>query len=533
MKRKFLWSLTVSFLMIPAFGEVVFPETKEIPERLKMPLHAKLSVDADGNLLVNGKIRYLIGVKMVSGSPYKDLQPRGGYPESLKWLYEVPMNREAMYRLGFDLISVNGCPSWLKEIDPKRNFDWSGIELYYRTGLPVHLDVGGFAPWEAGMARLSPYREKLPPEAINPFEGRHGTHWVPYSVFHPAGRELYRKHWKRSLEFARKNGAEVFRMELFNEPSYNDPESRYNRELFARYLGKKYGTVGKMNANWNSSFATFEAAADFQRENACPGLYVDWSKFMEDGFVDLCREGAELVRSISPGTLPCLQSRGSNYFRTLPDTKMNLWKISRFMGAISVPTGDCASVADGMEAPSHVIRTVPSLNAQMTMMQAAFHRALADGKPLHGDEFYLGRGSYGLYQGMMRGLSNVSVFEWGKRAWQWRTPQQGRQVAERLSWQILNPYALPAERFLDIMKAKREIASVEEIFVPRNRNVERPVAVLVSYPTERFSGVTGNLSYTYHSLDNWQRGEEIDGMEFTLRNNLGSEYRYVLTYLGI
>lgn len=45
--------------------------------------------------------------------------------------------------------------------------------------------------------------------------------------------------------------------------------------------------------------------------------------------------------------------------------------------------------------------------------------------------------------------------------------------------------------------------------------------------------VTENLSYTYHSLDNWQRGEEIDGMEFTLRNNLVSEYRYVLTYLGI
>lgn len=45
--------------------------------------------------------------------------------------------------------------------------------------------------------------------------------------------------------------------------------------------------------------------------------------------------------------------------------------------------------------------------------------------------------------------------------------------------------------------------------------------------------VTENLSYTYHSLDNWQLGEEIDGMEITLRNNLGSEYRYVLTYLGI
>ena len=45
--------------------------------------------------------------------------------------------------------------------------------------------------------------------------------------------------------------------------------------------------------------------------------------------------------------------------------------------------------------------------------------------------------------------------------------------------------------------------------------------------------VTEDLSYTYHSLDTWQRGEEIDGMEITLRNNLGSEYRYVRTYLGI
>lgn len=485
-------------LAVPAFGDVVFPEAKDVPENLKMPPGAKLTVDSDGNVLVNGKIRYLIAVKMVSGSPYKDLQPQPGYPASLKWLYERPMHRDAMHRLGFDLISVNGNPApWLVEIDPKRKFDWSGIELYYRTGLPVHLDVGGFAPWESGMARLSPYREKLPAEAINPFEGRHGTHWVPYSVFHPAGRALYLTHWRRSLEFARKNGANVFRVELFNEPSYNDPVTPYNRRLFAEYLKKNYGSVAAMNANWNSAYPSFESAAGFQRENEVSGLYVDWSKFVEKGFADLCREGAELVRSVSPGSLPCLQSRGSNYFRTLPDTKTNLWEINRFMDAVSVPTGDCASAVEGDEAPPEVIQTVPSLNAQMTMMQAAFHRALADGKPLHGDEYYLGKGSFGLYQILMRGIGNATVFEWGKRAWQWSTPEQGRQVAERLSWQILNPYALPAERFLDIMKAKREIASVEELFVPRNRNVERPVAVLVSYPTERFSGVTGNLSSSY------------------------------------
>ena len=495
MKRK--WSFILSLLAFSVLGGAVFPDVKDIPENLKMPVGAVLTVDSDGNLLVNGKIRYLIAVKMISGSPYKDVQPRPGYPASLKWLYETPMHREAMYRLGFDLISINGCPSWLMEIDAKRKIDWKGIEKYYRMGLPVHLDVGGFAPWEAGMAMLSPYKEKLPLEAVNPLEGRHGTHWVPYSVFHPAGRALYLNHWRRSLVFALKNGANVFRVELFNEPSYNDPQTPYNRNVFAEYLRKQYKTIDVMNANWKSSYSSFKAASQFKRESECTGLYVDWSKFIEDGFADLCREGAELVRSISPKSLSCLQSRGSNYFRTLPDTKMNLWKINRHMGAISVPTGGCVSVAGGEGAPVQVIQTVPSLNAQMTMMQAAFHRALADGKPLHDDEYYFGKGSFGLYQIMMRGIACAAVFEWGKRAWQWSTPEQGRQVAERLSWQILNPYALPAEKFLDIMKAKRDIASVEELFVPRNRNVERPVAVLVSYPTERFSGVTGNLSSSY------------------------------------
>ena len=82
-------------IVVSLFGETVFPEAEHVPSELKMPSGAKLTVDSDGNILVNGKIRYLITVKMVSGSPYKDLQPRPGYPASLKWLYERPMHREA------------------------------------------------------------------------------------------------------------------------------------------------------------------------------------------------------------------------------------------------------------------------------------------------------------------------------------------------------------------------------------------------------------------------------------------------------
>ena len=135
--KKYLKSMFFCLLAVPAFGDVVFPEAKDVPENLKMPPGAKLTVDSDGNVLVNGKIRFLIAVKMVSGSPYKDLQPRPGYPASLKWLYERPMHRDAMHRLGFDLISVNGNPApWLVEIDPKRKFDWSGSSCITGPGFP-------------------------------------------------------------------------------------------------------------------------------------------------------------------------------------------------------------------------------------------------------------------------------------------------------------------------------------------------------------------------------------------------------------
>ena len=483
-------------LLLPVWGDVVFPEEKDIPKALKMPLNAKIGVDADGNYTVNGKIRFLIGVKLVEGNPAFDLQPRPGYPDSLKWLYEKPLNLESARRLGFDLLSFGMPPVWIQEVVPAVKVQ-KGVEQYVKVGLPLQIGAAGLFFWSNGKIARPPYQGKFPAEALNPYDGKHGTHWVPFSVFHPTGRAIYLRHWRSALQQAKKDGGNVIRMLLFGEPSYNDPISPYNRKVFAGELKKKYGSVARMNENWKSSYPSFEAAAAFQRENENPGLYVDWSKFIENGFADLCREGAAMIRSVSPGTLPCVQSRGSNYFRFLPDTKMNLWEINRHMGAISVPTGGCASVAGGEEAPEQVIQTIPSLEAQTTMIQAAFHRALADGKPLHDNEFYFVKGNYGLYQIMMRGIGNATVFEWGKRAWQWKTPEQGRQVAERVSWQILNPYALPAERFLDIMKAKREIASVEEIFVPRNRNVERPVAVLVSYPTERFSGVTGNLSSSY------------------------------------
>lgn len=58
-----------------------------------------------------------------------------------------------------------------------------------------------------------------------------------------------------------------------------------------------------------------------------------------------------------------------------------------------------------------------------------------------------------------------------------------------------------------------------------------PVKVVTAWPNG--TPVTETLSYKYNSLDDWKIGEEIDGMEITLRNSEGWESRYVLTFEGI
>lgn len=58
-----------------------------------------------------------------------------------------------------------------------------------------------------------------------------------------------------------------------------------------------------------------------------------------------------------------------------------------------------------------------------------------------------------------------------------------------------------------------------------------PVKVVSAWPNG--SPVTETLSYQYNSLDGWQPGEKIDGMEITLDSSEGGQYRYVLTFEGI
>ncbi|MDD3155271.1 MAG: beta-galactosidase, partial [Victivallaceae bacterium] len=464
---------------------------------------AELKVDSDGNYLVNGSIRYLFGMQLNS-DPAADLLPTEGYPNSLKWIYENALDYRSSQRLGFDTLALFNLPDFLLEYKPDakigllRERNRKLIARAWESKLPVYVDFTCF-PWTNGLLADKKFAGVLPGEAINAFRNGMGNHWVPYNINHPSGREVYKAIWRTGAQFARESGSPIVAYELFNEPAYDDP-SDYNRGLFVAFLKKKYGTAAKMNACWRSSYPSIEAASKFRTKSENPGLFVDWSKFMEESFTELCRIGRETIEKIDPNGRFAVQPLARNSYRTPPSTNVNLYEISRVLNSVTTCTGGAAKVSGGWRKPAEQVLATGDAGRGEGFLQRHFFRAIADGKPIHNSEAYIGGDAKTIFNTVWRDLllgSNATyLFEWSKRAWDFKpagSAEGGRKVAERWPWMIVNPYALAPEHMSGFMKVKKEIFQFAEFFVPRERNLPREVAILISYPSERY-GVGAGLT---------------------------------------
>ena len=483
-------------------GEAVFPEFNEISPEVKLAPNPKITVDKDGNWVVNGKIRYLLGVQVQEGYAADDVVPTSGYPDSLKWIYEHNLSYESAQRLGFDTISVFASLRNFKEMNPglkipilhDRNL--KSMDKVRNCGLPIYVDYTQF-PWDAGMiASRAEMKHLLPSEAVNQYRDSENNHWVAYNIFHPKAREIYNSCWRSGAEEMRKLNPDAALMyELFNEPAYDDP-STYNRKLFAGYLAEIYRTPEAMNKVWRSSYPSFEAASSFKVKSENPGLAVDWGKFLEDGFADLCKDGIKAIRAVDPGARFSIQSLGFNYYRALPKTNVNVFKINKFTDNICVSTGGGLS-GNGIDAPADKAIDTPANVPELGegILQRHFYRSLADGKPIHNGETYIGK-NYNttfntIWLDLLRGSNATYIFVWAKRAFEWKDEAGGKKNAEKYPYMLLNPYCYPSADLKSIMDAKKEIFKLQEFFVPRNRNIDRNVALLLSYPTERYAAGTG------------------------------------------
>ena len=509
--RKWL-SFYICFLLFGAMAteEKLFAEYRELKAPVLFPKGALITIDAYGNYCLNGRPRFLLGAQ-VPNKIIGSMAPTQGYPDSLKWLYEQVIDYEAAQRIGFDTLSFFTSEKWVKEIDSDYEsflFDDETRDaldqLRREIGVPLQVDFT-CAPWSHGLfqAAKEKYKDQIPLSAYNSRGSMSDSnHWTPYCLADPAGRELYRKMWRSGAQELKMSGGRALMYELFNEPAYHDP-CPANRNRIVVYLKEKFQTVDAVNRYWGSSYATLDEIGKFRERTDHPGLYVEWSKFMEREFLNLCLEGMEIIRSVDPDARFCIQPPGADNYRTLPKNHVNLFEINKFCTVISTSTGGGISFGRGLQRKSNALidTPMPEPAFREDLLQRRFFRAIADGKPVHDGETYTKQDYASLHSTLwlqlVRGGNASYLFLWCKRAWapRWTppgSPEGGKRLAELMQFHILNPWAFPTKGIKAIMDVKKEMLALDDLFVPRQNYQRAEIGLLLSYPTERRAPAIGN-----------------------------------------
>ncbi len=499
----------VAGLLVCAVGAAVaadpFPTVEQMPLPARWPVGASWSVDQDGNLLVNGRARTLLGPQL-SGAQLATRTPTAGYPAELCWLYEDPFDAQVARRLGFDTWSIFTVDRWIQQrVDPGYgSFQGSSREsaelerMVRAVDLPLYVDFT-CAPWSHGTLHHSSVIAEAA-KNVGGIEGE-GNHWTPYSATTPEGRELYRLMWEDGVRLVVGNGGKPLFYELFNEPAYDDP-SPANRALFAVWLRERHGDIATLNRRWRTAHADFAAAAAFAKKGDHHGRFVDWSEFMEDRFADLCAFGTATIRAVDPRPEAgiCVQVMGGDLYRALPKSNINLWKVGRHCTWTATPTGGGIDVWAGPQQPSPSTIDAPAPERSLVegLLQRRYLRAISAGKPIVNGEFYLfgepDEITLRLWLDLVRGGNATYLFVWDKRAWDWTpTPDEaaGRRQAERFPYQLLNPYAVSVERLAAIPAFKREVVSLGDLFERREPLGRADLALLVSHHSERLAQAEG------------------------------------------
>lgn len=492
----------------PAADPAAFPRFEDLKPPLLAPRDPVFTIDRFGNWCLDGKPRFLVGAQVpeLLGA---SLQHTAGYPDALRWIYDEPLDYERAQRLGFDALSYFTIDDWQRDLFPHhKTLAWAPqreelSRFIANARLPLYVDFT-CAPWSNGSLLGD---KDVPAEAKNTRGAEsESNHWVPYSIIHPEGRRLYRAMWEAGARHLKTAGGSALFYELFNEPAYDDPGD-YNRAAFAAWLEKRYGGIARLNATWRTQYADFAAVAKFKSRYDHSGLFVDWSTFMEDAFVSLCREGRETIRAVDPSARVCVQQLGGANYRSLPWCNVNPFKLLEVVDVISTETrgGIEYKGRGGLSAPpAHTIEA-PFVSPQFEgMVQRHFMRSIARGKPIHDGEHYIDGWDIPdcFWLQLARGGNGAFVFKWDKRAWDpaWgadKGPAGGRELARIFPYVVLNPYSVAPAKLPGILQFKREMLALDDLFVPRQNYVSGKVAVLLSYPTERYQHAVRGVTQHY------------------------------------
>ena len=469
-------------------AEPLFPPTSELDPALLMPPGpVALDIAPDGNFLVDGKPRYLLGTIVYHQPSLSECEPGPGYAPENAWIYETIPDRDYLQRLGFDTVGGEVSTTWLEAFRPGKEYwwahkehDWSLSSNYWCCGLPTIVDFT-CARWSHGGMK---FKEGLEPSRAAIPEGGAG-HFLPYSLVTPEGRDLYSRMWRSGAEELEANGAKPYAYELFNEPSVNDrsPEAR---AAFAEHLGIVFdGDPARMDRLWGSRYGSFEAAAAFRNPNECAGLGVEWLKFCEKVFASGIRLGRDTIREVVPDARVCFQPLSIAF------GYLNVLQANR--------DGDVGMSGTGGQG------LYETLLLLAVARDPAVHDPTNRCKPVIDGETYLGhtRESHRakIVTQWSRGFNASYYFKWERRLWDPVLQEENgaARLAEKFPWLGLHPACTPTEALAGLMDAKREIVAMEDLFGPRERGLpaSNRVAFLVSLPTERLGAAAGHACHNF------------------------------------
>lgn len=322
--------------------------------------------------------------------------------------------------------------------------------------------------------------------------------FIPFCPEHPEGNRYYESYFLGGTRTLMRYGMNVFIYELFNESSYCCA-CPANIQAFALAMKRKYSTIAAANAQWGTDFDSFRDMAVRTGFSDAAGVYYDWCLFIGDRYAELLRKYKATVRSADcrKNVYFTEQSAGEPPHRPGIDYR----KVAAELDVLTLEGGWRYGWRKSEPPHDDPAAEVVASSGSEHSFTLDFYRALSrDEKPIMNNEHYCGRFENGVrvpsrredfitsfWQETMHGVSGNFSYNWDKRSWEWKTPEEAREVVLRKndykSYSLLNPYAMPPEH-LDAFKLFRdELESYRERLLPMPRTKPATVAVLFSYPT--------------------------------------------------
>ncbi len=127
------------------------------------------------------------------------------------------------------------------------------------------------------------------------------------SIYNPKAKE----YWRKSVEYRIKNlplyGPAIYSLGDENFFDYNSGFAPSEEKEFKSFLKGRYGTIGRLNEEWGTTYASFEDVKHFTMAEAKEAknfpAWFDHRKFMERQYADVHHYLAEEITKIDPDAI--------------------------------------------------------------------------------------------------------------------------------------------------------------------------------------------------------------------------------------